>query len=65
MRYVAQLESFYKIQTTRKEDFDEGFSEAATRANDEEPFDPYEHPARVLSSILHPIGPAGQIFATW
>ena len=60
MRYVPQLESFYKHQITRKEDFDEGFSEAASGNTDEEPIQPYEHPARDLTSILHPIGPAGQ-----
>ena len=60
MRYVPQLESFYKHQITRKEDFDEGFSEAASGDGNEEPFNPYEHPARDLTSILHPIGPAGQ-----
>ena len=60
MRYVPQLESFDKHQITRKEDFDEGFSDAATGDTAEEPFKPYEHPARDLTSILHPIGPAAQ-----
>ena len=54
------LESFYKHQITRKEDFDVCFSDAATGDTDEEPFQPYEHPARHLTSILHPIGPAPQ-----
>ena len=57
MRYVPQLESFYKHQIIRKEDFDEGFSEMTTEDTDEEPF---EHPARDLTSNLHPIGPAEQ-----
>ena len=60
MRYVPQLESFYKHQITRKADFDEVFSEAASGETDDEPIKPYEHPARDLTSILHPIGPAGQ-----
>ena len=60
----AQLESFYKHHITGKEDFDEGFSDAATGDTDEEPFQPYEHPARDLTSILHPKGPPANIFAT-
>ena len=30
MRYVHELESFFKYQITSKDDFDEGFSDAAT-----------------------------------
>ena len=58
MRYVPQLESFYKHHIIRKEDFDEGFSDTATRDTDEEPFDPYEDPTRDLTSIFHPISSA-------
>ena len=65
MRYVFQIESFYKHQITRKEDFDEGFSEAAAGDTNEESFQPYEHPARDLTSFLHLIGPPANNFATW
>ena len=58
MRYVPQLELFYKHQIAPKEDFDDGESDTATKDTNEEPFKPYEYPARDLTSILHPIGPA-------
>ena len=58
MRYLTQLESLYKHHIVRKEDFDECDSDEAAQDTDEEPFEPYEHPARDLTSILHPIGPA-------
>ena len=61
MRYIPQLESFYNNQITRKEDFDEGVCDAATVDTEEEPFQPYEHPARDLT----PSVPPRNIFGTW
>ena len=58
MRYVPQLESFFKPNIVGNEDFDEGESDTATHNTHDEPFEPYEHPSRDLTSILHPIGPA-------
>ena len=62
MRYVPQLEEFFKHRIVRKEDFDtmEWDSETVNASSDEDPVEPFEHPARDLTSILHPIGPAGQ-----
>ena len=60
MRYGDQLVSLYKHHIIRKVDFDECESDTATLDTPEEPFEPYEHPAWDLSSILHPIGPAAQ-----
>ena len=60
MRYVAQLLSFYKHHLFRKDDFDEGFSDSATMETDEAHYEPYDYPARALTSILHTIGPGAQ-----
>ena len=55
MRYVAQLESLIKHHIVRREDFYECDSDEAAQDTDEEPYEPFELPARDLPSILHPM----------
>ena len=43
LRYVPQLESFYKHHIVRSEEFDECDSDDAAHDTDEEPFEPCEH----------------------
>ena len=58
---VPQLEAFYKHQILRKEDVDmvEWVSDAVNASSDDDLVEPFEHPARDITTILHPIGPAG------
>ena len=62
MRYVPRLEDFSKHRIVRKEDYDtmEWDSQTANASSDEDPMENFDHPARDLTSILRPIGPAGQ-----
>ena len=62
MRYVPRLEDFYYRHLVRKEDTKStGWeSDAANARTDEDALEPYQHPAQDLTSILHPIAPAGQ-----
>ena len=60
LRYIPRLETVFKHQLLHKEDFEDGESEMAPMDTDEERYDPYDYPARDLTSILHPIGPAPQ-----
>ena len=60
LRNIPRLKTFCKHHLVRKEDFDDGESDMATLDTDEELYEPYDYPARDLTSILHPIGPAAQ-----
>ena len=62
MRYVQRREDFDKEGIVRNEDYDTGEldSQTVNASSDDDPVEPFDHPARDLNSILHPIGPAGQ-----
>ena len=61
MRYVPRHEHFYYRYLVRKEDTKStGWDSATANAStDEDALEPFEHPTRDLTSILHLIGPAG------
>ena len=62
IRYVRQLEDFYKHRIQRKEDVDtvQWDSETVNASRDDDPMETFNHAARDLASVLPPIGPAGQ-----
>ena len=62
MRYFPRLENFSYPYLVRKEDTKStGWDSHSTNASsDGDALERFEHPARYLTSILHPIGPAGQ-----
>ena len=62
MRYVPRLEDFYYHHLVRNEDTKSTVweSDAANASTDEDALERYQHHPRDLTSILHPIGPAGQ-----